>query len=337
MRYHPSIGYTYMPSAKLRVQTSNGGYLVRTNAAGFRSEREFIQNRAPGAFRALFFGDSQTAGDGGANALRFSDLLETSLPGLETFNYALSGTGTDQHYLTYRENRAVDHDLVVVCVYTENIRRLTSRIIRSNDINGEVIFRSKPYFTLSDRSGIDLCNVPVPKQTYTEQTLPAELLPFVYAFGQEHSYFRKPESSYATLLKKLAPSGPMRRSLKAMATRVRKFQPLPEYDSAKSPQWLLMREILATWIAESRVPVMVLLIHHETALKKLSDPSRCQERFRELARDTGCHLYDPLPELMQYDDETRAALWSDANWHLSPRGHEAIARLVAPRIRAFME
>ena len=45
MKYHPRIGYTYMPSAKLRVAGVGGGYLVRTNAAGFRSDREFVRER----------------------------------------------------------------------------------------------------------------------------------------------------------------------------------------------------------------------------------------------------------------------------------------------------
>ena len=89
MRYHPRIGYTYMPSTKLRVQGVNGGYLVRTNSTGFRSEREFTQERVPGTFRALLFGDSQTAGDGMANSLRYSELLEKAVPGLEIYNYAL--------------------------------------------------------------------------------------------------------------------------------------------------------------------------------------------------------------------------------------------------------
>ena len=86
MKYHPRIGYTYMPNAKLRIPWGNGGYLVRANAAGFRSEREFVQERKPGTYRALLFGDSQSAGDGVNNAQRYTDLLEKALPGFELYN-----------------------------------------------------------------------------------------------------------------------------------------------------------------------------------------------------------------------------------------------------------
>jgi carbamoyltransferase len=60
--YHPRIGYTEMPSIRRRVQSESGGYLVRTNAAGFRSDCEFVKERSPGKARAILFGDSQTAG-----------------------------------------------------------------------------------------------------------------------------------------------------------------------------------------------------------------------------------------------------------------------------------
>jgi hypothetical protein len=335
MRYHPRIGYTYMPDAKLRVQGSNGGYLVRTNAAGFRSDREFVPDRKSGTFRVMLFGDSQTAGDGTINALRYSDLLEKAVPDLEINNYGLSGTGTDQQLLTYRENSAIEHDLVVIGIYVENVRRLSSRLVRSRDASGEEVFRAKPYFTL-DRDGMVLRNVPVPKQPFTEETLPKELIPYVYAFGQEHSSFRNPTSWYATLLRGLTPAGPVREAVKSVLTKFREFQPLPEYDAADNPGWLLLREILATWVRESRTPVLIVLLPHETALMGSSDPKNCQARFSELARDTGCHVFDPLPAFLKLGTEERTALWSEAYGHLSVQGHEALAHLLVPQVREFM-
>lgn len=102
-KYHPRIGYTFMPSVKSRVPWENGGYLLRTNAAGFRSEREFIKERTLDKFRAVLFGDSQTAGNGVSNLSRYSDVVEQLVPNLEVYNYALPGTSADQHYLTYQD------------------------------------------------------------------------------------------------------------------------------------------------------------------------------------------------------------------------------------------
>jgi lysophospholipase L1-like esterase len=332
MRYHPRIGYTYMPSTKLRVKGASGGYLVRTNAAGFRSEREFVRERAPGAFRALLFGDSQTAGDGTANAKRYSDLLEKAVPGLEIYNYGLSGSGTDQQFLACHDFGAVEHDLIVIGLFVENIRRLKARVLRTRDFTGEEVYRAKPYYELGD-DGLVLRNVPVPKQPWTAQTLPRELLPHVHTYGSEYSFFRDPAERHASLLRRLVPEGPLRKVAKAMLSRFRKYEPLPGYSSPRTPEWLLLREILATWIRESQAPVLLVLLPHETALlpkgnPQRSDPRHYQARFRELAKATGCQVYDPLPELLERSDEERSAL--SALGHLSVQGHEVLARLLTP-------
>ncbi len=334
MRYHPRIGYTYMPSTRLRVQGVNGGYLVRTNAAGFRSEREFVCERSPGTFRTLLFGDSQTAGDGTSNALRFSDLLEQSVPGLEVYNYGLSGTGTDQQYLAYGDVGPVEHDFVVIGLFVENIRRLTPRVLRSRDITGDEVFRAKPYYEMSD-GVLTLRNVPVPKQAWTEETLPAELLPYVYTYGNEYSFFRDPSHTRALLLRRLAPAG-LRSIAKSLMSRFTTFQPLPEYNSSRTPEWMLLREILASWVRDCPVPVLLVALPHELGLSGKSDPRNYQARFRELAKDTGCQIYDPLPELLKLTEEERHGLWSSAYSHLSVEGHAAIARLLTPVMQAVM-
>jgi hypothetical protein len=332
MRYHPRVGYTYMPNAKLRVQGASGGYLVRTNAAGFRSDREFSPQRAAGCARALLFGDSQSAGDGVVNSLRFSDLLEQSVPNLEVFNYALSGSGTDQQFLAYEEQCDVEHDLVIIALYVENIRRLPARIVRSRDASGTDVFREKPYFELNADTLI-LRNVPVPKQAWTDVTLPAELRAHLYTYGAESSVFRHPTKGLASVLRAVVPAGGMRQAAKAVVRRLRGFQPLPEYNSADEPSWLLLRAVLLHWIRVSRTPVLIVPLPIEAALKHESDARPCQARFRELARDAACHLYDPLPDLLTLSDEARAALWSPAYGHFSGEGHALLATLLAPVVQ----
>lgn len=325
MRYHPRIGYTYMPSMKQRVQGTSGGYLVRTNAAGFRSEREFERELSPTKFRALVYGDSQTAGDGASNPSRFSDLLEKAVPGLEIYNYGISGTGTDQHFLTFGEFGSVDHDLVVLVYYVENICRLKPRLIKTRDLNGEWVYRAKPYYELGPQ-GLELCNVPVPKQAWSDETLPKELLPYVYTFGNEYSVFREPAGGYASLLRRMVPDGPLRDGLKQLATRLRKTRPFPQYDSRKTPEWLLLREILATWIRTARKPVLLVLLPH-VGMHLHADPTRYQARFAELAKTTGCMLHDLSPELIARSRDGFALSQWD---HLSLEGHEAVAGLLTP-------
>ena len=335
MKYHPRLGHVYMPSAKLRIQGAQGGYLVRTNAAGFRSEREFIAQRPEGVFRALLFGDSQTAGDGTANKLRYSDRLEAALPGLELNNYAVSGTATDQQYLTWQEQAHTPHDLLVICVYVENIRRITRRAVQARDANGDEVFRAKPYYELTPQELV-LRNVPVPKEPWTADSLPPELRAHVYSYGEANVFFRDHSRWHASIVRALAPFGPLRRVVKQVLTRVRRYQPMPDYDDADSAGWQLMRRILTTWIAESRTPVLLLTLPHDSGLAGLSDASAYQKRFRELAADTGCQIYDPLPDLLRLPASERRGLWSDAYGHFSVAGHATIARLLTPVVAGLM-
>jgi lysophospholipase L1-like esterase len=335
MSYHPRIGFTYMPSTRLRVQGATGGYLLRTNRAGFRSDREFAEARDPRtSLRALLFGDSQTAGDGIQNSYRYSELLESALPGLEIYNYAVSGSGTDQQLLTYEENRAVDHDLVVIALYVENIRRLSYRILQSRDVSGEWSFRPKPYYELVDGEPV-LHNVPVPKQAWTEDTLPDELRPHVYAYA-DSTIFASPAGKHVALLRRLVPDGAARRAAKAVVQPFRRFQPLPEYDTPDNPSWLLLRALLTTWIEESRTPVLLVTIPHHTVVAGTSDPSNYQKRFRELAAETGCDLYDPLSDLLEFGADAQGELWSSSFGHLTVDGHQAMASALEPVFRRYL-
>ena len=76
--YHPIIGFRFVPGLKARVSHEGGGYLVRTNETGFRSNYEFASERNGAARRILLFGDSFTAGEGVSNGQRYSDFLEGS-------------------------------------------------------------------------------------------------------------------------------------------------------------------------------------------------------------------------------------------------------------------
>ena len=141
----------------------------------------------------------------------------------------------------------------------------------------------------------------------------------------------------AKLFRQLTPFGPLRETLKSVVMSFHKFQPMPEYNTAETPGWLLLREILATWIRESPCPVLLMPLPHDSVLSEASDPRKYQARFTELARDTGCHVYDPLPELLRLPLAERSELWSAAYWHYSAHGHEVLARLLQPQVQKFMD
>lgn len=331
MKYHPRIGFTYMPNAKFRVPSTTGGYLVGTNATGFRSDSEFLAERDPDMVRALLFGDSQTAGDGAANARRYSDLVEQLVPGLQVYNYGLSGSGPDQQFLAYQEYANVEHDLVVVGLYVENIRRVTRSIVKSMDANGIESYFAKPYFEYDD-GRLVLRHVPVPKKGWALDALPAKYQSQTYNYSETNFYSRDDKDKPARLevLAKSNALAPVRKAVKNLAMRVSGFEPLPEYDDADDPSWTLLRALLQAWIEESDKPMLIMPIPHYAYLVSASESRGYQIRFTELAADAGCHLYDPLPDLRKLSAAERRELWSDAVGHLSLRGHEVIAELLAP-------
>jgi len=123
VRYHPRIGHIYVPNLRARLWNETGGYFVVTNSAGFRSDFEF-QNQKGSAPRILMFGDSYTAGDNCSDPERYYDQLARKL-GAEVYNFGLSGSGTDQHLLLYREfARSMERDLIIICVQMDSIRRI---------------------------------------------------------------------------------------------------------------------------------------------------------------------------------------------------------------------
>src|SRR5688572_1714497 len=101
VRYHPEIGHLYVPNLRARIPNENGGYYVRTNSLGFRSDLELTPTKN-GRPRILFLGDSVTAADGCDNEERFAELVGQSL-GAQVYNFGLSGSGTDQQLLIYRK------------------------------------------------------------------------------------------------------------------------------------------------------------------------------------------------------------------------------------------
>ena len=74
--YHPVIGFRFIPDLKVRIPHEGGGYRVRTNDTGFRSDRPFCKDKTASGRRILLFGDSFTAGEGVSNGQRYGDFLE---------------------------------------------------------------------------------------------------------------------------------------------------------------------------------------------------------------------------------------------------------------------
>ena len=99
--------------------------------------------------RILFFGDSNTAADGVSNVERFSDLAGKYF-NAEAYNFGLSGSGTDQQYLIWKEYaQNMEVDLVVLGILVENIER--NKVAYRETLHPytkKSLLTPKPYFNL---------------------------------------------------------------------------------------------------------------------------------------------------------------------------------------------
>jgi len=323
-QYDPIIGHRFIPGLRARVDHEGGGYLVRVNAAGFRCEHEFAAHKSPSTFRILLFGDSFTAGDGVSNKDRYGDVLERLLPGSEVFNFGLSGTGTDQQYLVYREHaRDLDHDLVVLGVLVENIRRIVARYRPYATEDGKQVFLAKPYFTRSTRGDLELNNVPVPKTPVDVTGLD----------GVERGHLDR-GGRLVWLRKMVNRLGPR---IKDYTQRLTRYQPLPAYNRASDPAWLLMKAILIQWANEVRKPMIVNSIPMHHYIEETASPKAYQARFRELGEHPAVILHDPLPSFHAVPISRRRELRFSLDVHPTPECHRILAESLASRIRPLME
>jgi carbamoyltransferase len=331
-QYDPVIGYRFIPDLRARIRHEGGGYLIRTNGHGFQSDREFQTAKDASLRRVMVFGDSFTAGQGVSNGYRFSDHLEQRVPDVETYNFGLSGSGTDQQYLLYREYaREIEHDLLIVAVFVENIRRVGSRYRTWADRHGQPIIFEKPYFELVDQQLV-LRGVPPRKKGYRPSELGAAQQAHVAVsvrFPKLKEWLQKVRSN--TSWERTLQAG----GLKDQALKLVRYQPIKEYDDPQQGAWPVMRAILQKWIRENSAPVMIVpipLFHH---VWEIADPGSYQRCLREAALSAGGHYFDPLDDLQNYSlDERKTFYYQDG--HLTCRGHEALAQSLAKRVEMLL-
>jgi hypothetical protein len=318
--YHPLLAYRFIPGLKTRVPHESGGYLVRVNSSGFRCNHEFVKEKPAGVRRVLLFGDSFTAGDGVSNGERYGDRLEKAIPDLEVYNFGLPSAGPDQHYLAYQEfGGGISHDLMVIAVLVENVRRVVAAFRAYVDEAGEQKLYAKPYFELVNGQ-LALRNVPPARKPLMEEEL---------AEGDRARIDRGGRLQVVRgLVSKLG--------LRELAQKVTRYQPVPEYDSADHPDWLLMKEILKQWIQGHDRPVLLMPLPLSQHIEETSDAKPYQERFMELAREARCHYHDPLPELLGYPAAERRRFRFPKDIHLTPSGHAALAGSLQPVIERLL-
>ncbi|HEX7312904.1 MAG TPA: SGNH/GDSL hydrolase family protein [Pyrinomonadaceae bacterium] len=322
--YHPLIGYRFIPHLTARVAHESGGYLVQTNEIGFRCEHPAAPRKTPDTFRILLFGDSMTAGDGVSNHKRFGDVLEKRLEGSEVLNFGLSGSGTDQQFLIFREfARELEYDLLLICPFVENIRRVISRYRLATTREDErAAYIAKPYFEL-ERGSLRLRHVPVPKGLFSEYDLPPDAHQHVDNGGPSPALRKVLNTSLK----------PFKHLVHGMG-----YGDLQHYDRPDEPAWLLLKALLRQWLSENgERPAVICPIPLYAHIEQTASPESYLRRFGELA-EPGCGVVvcDPLPRFWALTPEERWRCRFPQDIHFSPFGHAVMADALQPCIEQFL-
>ncbi len=331
--YNKNIGHLFVPNINARIIHESGGYYVRTNSLGFRSNNEFKEKKGNKP-RILFFGDSNTAADGVSNNERFSDLVAKYFNS-EVYNFSLSGSGTDQQYLIWKEYaQNIETDLVVLGILVENIER--NKVAYRETLHPytkKSLLTPKVYFNL-EKDKLKLQNVPVPRiRTKLTEINPEEIQ---WAIPKDQEFIYK----LVSLFRKSKTLQPLRNNFGPILQRLRSimirmaYQPYPDYKRPNSKGYALMKEILSEF-TKSIAPTPIIIMPIPTYHYYVDGSKHIYKNFFNQFNDPNKNIYvlDLLENFKDLNFNTRQTLcFKQDKSHFSQFGHKVISNLLIKKI-----
>ena len=333
--FSKELGHSYTPNLNARLIDENGGYFIKTNSSGFRSNIEFKKKKEKK--RILFFGDSNTAADGVCNKDRYSDLIGEYF-NAEVFNYAISGTGTDQQYLIWEKYaKEVEADLVVIGVLVENIERNKVEFRETiSSFTKEKTLTSKPFYVIEDDKLV-LKNSPVKKFDGNFNKIEKNRVQWAIPQDQKNLYnllnFFRGTKIYKNLITKDTDKISSLRSF-----LIKKFyQPYKDYGNPKSKGYLLLKKILENFTNSIKnIPVVLMPIPTYHYYFDEAEPIY-KDLFNSFnQKNKNLFVIDPLNHLknLDYNKKKNLSLKGDKA-HFSKYGHKVIADYLGTQINTL--
>ena len=331
--YNEKIGHLYIPNLNARIIHETGGYFVKTNSQGFRADFDFTEKKNKKK-RIIFFGDSNTAADGVSNHERFSDIIGKYFDA-EIFNFALSGSGTDQQYLIW-ENYAkkIEADLIILGVLVENIDRNKVAFRETvNPFNKKSLLTPKPYFDFNNGK-LELKNIPVPRLNEITSKIDRRQVQWTIPDNQKYLY------KMVNFLRKNETIKPLRDSLDPFLDRMRSFaiktayQPFTDYKDINSKGYILMKNILEKFtLSINKLPVIIFPI--PTYHYYVDEAKPIYQKFFKHFHNTSNNVYvcDPLIKLKNMNYKKRKSLsFKNDKSHFSREGHKILSNILIKEI-----
>lgn len=327
----PVVGQRYRPgfARTIYVREADREIFERFNREGFRGPDYRIEHPPSPVRRIAVLGDSFIAGIGVDEGETFCRQLEKSaaLAGekWEVMNFGVSGFGTAQEYLVWRDIvRAYRPDIVVVCFFdgndlADNCRQLTTG--------------HRPYFTLGSNGDIELLPMAAGRVELTR-------------WLTEHSFLFAWHHQRVQTVR-----GYFRRAAGAVAPRYQVFDTEP--GPAVREAWQITERILSRWqtqVREGRTRLVLVSIPApeevvDAAWDRLAariapaERSRYwrdhpQKQLEGIAARQGIP-YIPLQAALREAERTDAVhFFRDEEWgHWSPGGCRAAASAALPALR----
>jgi hypothetical protein len=302
-RYDPELGWVGRSNVFAPDLYGPGVYL-RTNAQGFRNNRDILRGAPPDHLRVICSGDSFTLGYGVDNGHTWCRRLAAMDSRLETVNMGQGGYGVDQAYLWYaRDGAVLEHAVHVFALITGDFYRMRSTAF---------VGHGKPVLAIEDGTLVTQ-NVPVPRKTAR--------LPF--------------------LVRRLrAATSELRASqlLKRVREKLGANAPPDGGVSFDEPTWQVASKVFASLAEMSRERGVALVVVHlptgDDYTGDESDPWR--ERLRGEAEHEGFTYVDLIPEFRDLSLRRMSSLLipkgSPGTGHYSEEGHRWVAEHLHQRL-----
>jgi lysophospholipase L1-like esterase len=288
---------------------------VRINEAGLRMDREIPLARTPGVPRVLFLGDSFTFGQGVEAHQCFTDLIQRDWPQAEILNFGVSGTGTDQQLLFYREQGSrYAPDLVVLDFYVGCATRNSQFVLQTP--KG---WRLKPRFEL-EQGSLVLTHVPVPDTLVT---------------NLRDLYPHDRKAGWATLAKRF-----LREHSRLYSLVRSKFGSNVVYDSTQKP-WQLTAAIMRQMAEEVRGNGCQFAVAFFPSLEEASrgGSTQLRDQVGDLCAELDVPFLDLLPVFQGKEKDTvserNTPLYFPQDKHWNAEGHKLVAKELLPWLKAI--
>ncbi len=311
-KHDSRYGWAHNPGASGYFETFGIQAFVTINSKGFRGP-EIEHARDPKRQRVLVLGDSYVWGYGVKDDEVFTERLRNAMPEVEIVNLGVSGYGTDQELLLYRdEGYKYKADLVIIVV-TENDPI-------GNLLTQQYVVYGKPAFQLKggDEDGeLTLVNQPVSRTPLWKRALTnLATQSYVLTAANRHLYSKAIEGSVASMAQKENGGG---YSIAASAG-LGQFPRTPEEKITARLLVELRREISAR---QGDGKLLVVFTEEMTGSREMA----------EYLTPFGISCLD-LEDYLNPKDE---ALHLPDDFHWNAEGHKRVAEVLATHLGKYLE